>query len=97
MSGTARAKPGQGKALEERLLALVAPTRREPGVLAYHVHRDGQILDYAEKDPVIRPHLQRHPLFVSIRGCPKSVSICVHPTSALSPLLRRTRLWLRRF
>ena len=26
--------------LEAKLLALVGPTRREPGSLAYHVHRD---------------------------------------------------------
>ena len=38
--GTARAKPGQAAALEQRLLALIAPTRQEPGALAYHVHRD---------------------------------------------------------
>lgn len=38
--GTARAKAGCGDALEQRLVSLVAPTRREPGALAYHVHRD---------------------------------------------------------
>lgn len=38
--GTARAKPGLGNALGQRLLALVEPTRSEPGVLQYHVHRD---------------------------------------------------------
>lgn len=38
--GQARAKPGQEDALETALLALVAPTRQEPGALEYHVHRD---------------------------------------------------------
>ena len=35
-----RAKPGKGDVLAERLLALVAPSRAEPGALEYHVHRD---------------------------------------------------------
>jgi quinol monooxygenase YgiN len=39
LSGTARARPGHADALETRLLELVAPTRQEPGALAYHVHR----------------------------------------------------------
>lgn len=38
--GTARARDGLADALETRLVAMVAPTREEPGVLAYHVHRD---------------------------------------------------------
>lgn len=38
--GQARAKPGQGDALEAALLALVEPTRLEAGALEYHVHRD---------------------------------------------------------
>ena len=38
--GTARAKPGLVDALEKRLVSMVAPTREEPGVLAYHIHRD---------------------------------------------------------
>lgn len=38
--GTARAKPGLADALEQRLVSLVAPTRKEKGALAYHVHRD---------------------------------------------------------
>lgn len=40
LTGTARAKPGRADALEERLVALVAPTRLEEGAVAYHVHRD---------------------------------------------------------
>lgn len=38
--GTARAKPGLADALEKRLISMVAPTRKEAGALAYHVHRD---------------------------------------------------------
>jgi quinol monooxygenase YgiN len=38
--GLAKAKAGKGDALAVRLLALVEPTRSEPGVLQYHVHRD---------------------------------------------------------
>lgn len=38
--GSARARPGLADALEARLVSLVAPTRREVGALAYHVHRD---------------------------------------------------------
>lgn len=38
--GRARAKPGMAAALEKRLLAMVAPTRAEDGVLEYHVQRD---------------------------------------------------------
>lgn len=38
--GSAVAKDGLADALEARLVAMVAPTRQEPGVLAYHVHRD---------------------------------------------------------
>ena|SRR5690349_15696935 len=38
--GTARAKPDLADVLERRLVLLVEPTRREPGALAYHVHRD---------------------------------------------------------
>jgi hypothetical protein len=38
--GTARARPGMADALEARLVSLVAPTRREAGCAAYHVHRD---------------------------------------------------------
>lgn len=40
LMGTARAKAGQADALEQRLVALIAPTRQEDGALAYHVHRD---------------------------------------------------------
>jgi Uncharacterized conserved protein len=38
--GTAKAKPGLGDALGERLLTLVKPTRSEAGAFQYHVHRD---------------------------------------------------------
>lgn len=38
--GSARAKDSLADALEARLVSMVAPTRQEPGVLAYHVHRD---------------------------------------------------------
>lgn len=38
--GRARALEGFADALEERLLALVPPTRSEQGALAYHIHRD---------------------------------------------------------
>jgi quinol monooxygenase YgiN len=38
--GTARARPGMADALEALLVSLVAPTRREAGCAAYHVHRD---------------------------------------------------------
>ncbi len=38
--GSATAKDGLADALEERLVSMVAPTREEPGALAYHVHRD---------------------------------------------------------
>lgn len=38
--GSARAREGLADALEERLVSMVTPTREEPGVLAYHVHRD---------------------------------------------------------
>ena len=38
--GSARAKTGKADALEGRLVSMVAPTRREAGALAYHVHRD---------------------------------------------------------
>jgi quinol monooxygenase YgiN len=38
--GLAKAKGGKGDALAARLLALVEPTRSEPGALQYHVHRD---------------------------------------------------------
>lgn len=36
----ARARPGKGDMLAERLLALVEPSRAERGALQYHVHRD---------------------------------------------------------
>ncbi len=39
VTGSAVARPGLEDALEQQLLSLVAPTRAEPGVLAYHVHR----------------------------------------------------------
>ena len=38
--GLAQARPGMGNVLAERLLALVEPSRAEPGALEYHVHRD---------------------------------------------------------
>lgn len=38
--GSALAKEGLADALEARLVAMVSPTRQEPGALAYHVHRD---------------------------------------------------------
>jgi hypothetical protein len=44
--GTARAKPGLADNLEQRLLSLVEPTRSEPGVLEYHVHRDRNDSDH---------------------------------------------------
>lgn len=34
------AKPGQGNSLGEQLRQVVAPTRQEPGSLAYTLHRD---------------------------------------------------------
>jgi quinol monooxygenase YgiN len=34
-----RAKPGKGKELEKILQTLVAPTRSEPGNIAYVLHR----------------------------------------------------------
>lgn len=34
-----KAKPGQGEELGRALLALVAPTRTEPGCLRYEIHR----------------------------------------------------------
>lgn len=40
LAGQARAKSGKADELEACLLALVDPTRREEGVLEYHVHRD---------------------------------------------------------
>lgn len=40
LAGQARAKAGKAEALEAALIALVEPTRREEGVLQYHVHRD---------------------------------------------------------
>ena len=33
------ARPGQGDALGQRLLALVGPTRQEPGCLRYDIYR----------------------------------------------------------
>ncbi len=33
------AKPGQGEALGQRLLALVSPTRQEPGCVRYDIYR----------------------------------------------------------
>lgn len=38
--GELKARPGEGDALAARLLALVGPSRAEPGVLEYHLHRD---------------------------------------------------------
>ncbi|MEJ8473363.1 putative quinol monooxygenase [Roseibium algae] len=38
--GSARALPGKADELEAALLAMVSPTRKEEGVLQYHVHRD---------------------------------------------------------
>ena len=35
----AQAKPGKEKSLEEALLALVAPTRREAGCINYDLHQ----------------------------------------------------------
>ncbi|MCR6498227.1 antibiotic biosynthesis monooxygenase [Shinella sp. CPCC 101442] len=40
LAGQARAQAGKAEALEAALIALVEPTRREEGVLQYHVHRD---------------------------------------------------------
>ncbi|WP_411033726.1 putative quinol monooxygenase [Shinella sp. BYT-45] len=40
LMGRARAKAGKAEALEAALIALVGPTRREEGVMQYHVHRD---------------------------------------------------------
>lgn len=39
VTGSAIARPGLEDGLEQQLLSLVAPTRAEPGVQAYHVHR----------------------------------------------------------
>src|SRR6185437_1346044 len=44
--GATRAKRGFADALEKRLVSLVAPTRREAGALAYHVHRDRADRDF---------------------------------------------------
>jgi quinol monooxygenase YgiN len=38
--GSARAREAMADALEAQLVAMVVPTREEPGILAYHVHRD---------------------------------------------------------
>ena len=38
--GVANARPDRADDLEAVLVAMVAPTRREPGALDYHVHRD---------------------------------------------------------
>lgn len=44
--GLARARPGQEAELGRRLAALVAPTRAEPGCLAYDLYR-------SETDPAV--------------------------------------------
>ena len=36
------AKPGQEGALEQELLAMIAPSRAETGCVDYHLHRDPQ-------------------------------------------------------
>jgi quinol monooxygenase YgiN len=38
--GVAHARPDRADDLEDVLLAMVAPTRREQGALDYHIHRD---------------------------------------------------------
>ena len=37
-----RAREGQSAALEQELRALVVPTRREPGCIAYELHRSAE-------------------------------------------------------
>ena len=68
--GEARARPGRGDALAERLVSLVAPTRAESGMIAYHVHRDrndGDLFRFYEAwasrehlyDHLGQPYIQR--------------------------------------
>lgn len=38
--GFARSRPGRAADLEQLLLSVVEPTRREPGSLQYQIHRD---------------------------------------------------------
>lgn len=65
---TLRAKPGQESALKQELLALVPPTRQEPGCLNYDLHqavdRPGHFLFHETwvskrhlDDHLARPHL----------------------------------------
>jgi quinol monooxygenase YgiN len=68
--GTLKAKPGKGDVLAEKLLALVEPSRSEPGAIEYHVHRDRQNPDQfalyevwessdAFRTHVATPHVQK--------------------------------------
>ena len=65
VTGSAVAKPGLEDALEQQLLSLVVPTRKEPGVLAYHVHHDrnqrGKFVFYEvwESATALEQHLQQ--------------------------------------
>ncbi len=62
LTGQARARAGQAEALEAALIALVEPTRREDGVLQYHVHRDRADPDLFVFYEVWAslPHLEEH-------------------------------------
>ena len=39
LTATVKAKPGQEEAVKEVLMALVEPTRKEPGCLCYNLHQ----------------------------------------------------------
>ncbi|MFD2205521.1 putative quinol monooxygenase [Kiloniella antarctica] len=60
--GRARAKPEMADQLQTRLIDMVAPTRKEPGALEYHVHRDrhdNNLFVFYEVWQS-REHLERH-------------------------------------
>ena len=65
VTGSVVARAGLEDALEQQLLSLVAPTRAERGVLAYHVHRSrsqrGKFVFYEvwESAEALQPHLQQ--------------------------------------
>ncbi len=58
------AKPGQEEQLEQRLLALIEPTRKEPGCVQYDLHRHltepGRFVFYEkwESEEILNRHLQ---------------------------------------
>ena len=69
--GMAKAKAGQGDALAARLLALVEPTRSEPGALQYHVHRDRDDPDlfaFYEVWETVEHLRARHRVLCPLRG-----------------------------